>query len=106
VSSRASKCTDAGRVGTESSQAPSAEYELRDVVEPALARALVLAAQAQRWDVVLLIAAELEARRESRERGHASRPETVGPAKPRGKLSEMHDAAWQLFPRAARERSP
>jgi hypothetical protein len=66
--------------GTKSSQALSAEYELRDVVEPALARALVLAAEAQRRDVVLLIAAELQARRESREHGHPSTcSEAVGP---------------------------
>ena len=64
MSSRASKCADRGGAGTKSSQAPIAEYELRDVVEPALARALVLAAQAQRWDVVILVAAELKARRQ------------------------------------------
>jgi len=33
-----------------------------DVVEPALARALVLAAEALRWDVVVQIATELRAR--------------------------------------------
>jgi hypothetical protein len=37
---------------TESSDA----YELSDVVETALARALVLAAEAGRWDVVMQIA--------------------------------------------------
>jgi len=62
VPSRASKCADGGRVGTESSQ-PSAEHELRNVVEPALARALVLAAEAQRWELVAQIAAELAVRR-------------------------------------------
>ena len=44
---------------TESSEA----YELSNVVETALARALVLAAEAKRWDVVGQNAAELEARR-------------------------------------------
>jgi hypothetical protein len=44
-------------------------FELGDVVEPALARALVLAAGAGRWDVVEQIAAELRIRRESRD-GH------------------------------------
>jgi hypothetical protein len=44
---------------TESSE----PYELSNVVETALARALVLAADAKRWDVVAQIAAELEARR-------------------------------------------
>ena len=44
---------------TESSEA----YALSDVVETALAKALVLAAEAKRWDVVAQIAAELEARR-------------------------------------------
>jgi hypothetical protein len=65
-SSRAPKCAIAGGVGTESSQPSRAEYELRDVVEPALARALVLAAEAQRWDVVAQIATELQARRQAR----------------------------------------
>jgi len=40
---------------TQSSEA----YELSNVVETALARALVLAAEAGRWDVVVLIAEEL-----------------------------------------------
>jgi len=48
---------------TESSEPASAEYELRNVVEPALARALVLAAEAQRWELVAQIATELAARR-------------------------------------------
>jgi hypothetical protein len=38
-------------------------YELSSVVETALARALVLAAQARRWDVVTQIAEELHGRR-------------------------------------------
>ena len=38
-------------------------YELSNVVETALARALVLAAEAKRWDVVVRIAAELDRRR-------------------------------------------
>jgi len=46
-------------VVTESSEA----YELSNVVETALARALVLAAEAKRWDVVMQIAEELEGRR-------------------------------------------
>jgi hypothetical protein len=46
-------------VVTESSEA----YELSNVVETALARALVLAAEAKRWDVVAQITAELEGRR-------------------------------------------
>jgi hypothetical protein len=61
-----SKCAIGGGVGTESSQPPSAAYELRDVVEPALAKALVLAAEAEQWGVVAQIARELQARRESR----------------------------------------
>ena len=59
VSDRASKCAIARDVVTESSEA----HELSNVVETALARALVLAAEAKRWDVVSRIAAELEARR-------------------------------------------
>lgn len=45
-------------VVTESSEA----YELSDVVETALAKALVLAAEAKRWDVVMQIAGELRRR--------------------------------------------
>jgi len=37
-------------------------YELSNVVETALARALVLAAEAKRWDVVTLIVDELRRR--------------------------------------------
>jgi hypothetical protein len=59
-------CAIADGVGTESSQAAPEGYELSDVVEPALAKALVLAAEAQRWDVVIQIAAELQARRQTR----------------------------------------
>jgi len=44
---------------TESSEA----YELSNVVETALAKALVLAAEARRWDIVVQIARELEGRR-------------------------------------------
>lgn len=40
-----------------------APYELSNVVETALAKALVLAAEAKRWDVVVLIAEELRQRR-------------------------------------------
>ena len=48
VSDRASKCPIVRGVVTESSEG----YELSDVVETALAKALVLAAEARRWDVV------------------------------------------------------
>ncbi len=60
VSDRAPKCAIVRGVVTESSEA----YELSDVVETALARALVLAAEAKRWDVVLQIAEELHSRRQ------------------------------------------
>ncbi len=61
VPDRASKCPiDRGDV-TESSEA----YELSNVVETALAKALVLAAEAKRWDVVAQIAKELQSRRET-----------------------------------------
>jgi len=59
VSDRAPKCAIVRGVVTESSEA----YELSNVVETALAKALVLAAQAKRWDVVSQIAEELEGRR-------------------------------------------
>jgi hypothetical protein len=58
VSDRASKCATVRGLVTESSGA----YELSNVVETALAKALVLAAEAKRWDVVLQIAAELQRR--------------------------------------------
>jgi hypothetical protein len=67
VSTRAATCADAGGSGTESSQVPHGGYELRDVVEPALAGALMLAAQAHPWELVAQIAAELGARRQSRD---------------------------------------
>ena len=61
VPDRASKCLiDRGDV-TESSDA----YKLSDVVETALAKALVLAAEAKRWDVAMAIAEELGSRRGS-----------------------------------------
>jgi len=58
VSDREPKCLIVRGVVTESSQA----YELSNVVETALARALVLAAEAKRWDVVVQIAEELRRR--------------------------------------------
>jgi len=58
VPDRASKWPiDRGDV-TESSE----EYELSNVVETALAKALVLAAEEKRWDVVAQIADELRRR--------------------------------------------
>jgi hypothetical protein len=59
VSDGASKCAIVRGVVTESSGA----YELSNVVETALAKALVLAAETKRWDVVMQIAEELEGRR-------------------------------------------
>jgi hypothetical protein len=44
----------------------SAAYELSNVVETALARALVLAAEAKQWEMVTQIADELLARRHAR----------------------------------------
>src|SRR5688572_2559545 len=58
VSGRAPKCPIVRGAVTESSEA----YELSNVVETALAKALVLAAEAKRWDVVMAIAAELRRR--------------------------------------------
>jgi hypothetical protein len=58
LSDRASKCAIVRGDVTESSEA----YELSNVVETALATALVLAAEAKRWDVVAQIAAELTRR--------------------------------------------
>ena len=56
VPDRASKCAIVRGVVTESPDA----YELSNVVETGLARALVLAAEARRWDVVMQIADELQ----------------------------------------------
>jgi hypothetical protein len=58
VPDRASKCAIGRADVAESSEA----YELSNVVETALAKALVLAAEAKRWDVVVLIAQELRRR--------------------------------------------
>ena len=58
VTERASKCAIVRGVVTESSEA----CELSIVVETALAKTLVLAAEAKRWDVVTLIAGELQRR--------------------------------------------
>ena len=62
VSERASKCAIVRDVVTESSEA----YQLSTVVETALAKALLLAAEAGRWDLVGKIDAELEGRRMGR----------------------------------------
>ena len=59
VSDRAPKYAIVRGAVTESSEA----YELSNVVETALAKALVLAAEAKRWDVVVQIAEELQGRR-------------------------------------------
>jgi hypothetical protein len=67
VPDRAPKCAIVRRDVTESSEG----YELSNVVETALARALVLAAEAKRWDVVSQIADELR-RRGSAQTGPAS----------------------------------
>lgn len=79
VSDRASKCAIARGVVTQSSEA----YELSNVVETALARALVLAAEAGRWDVVMQIAEEL-ARRRPRQTGEQG---TTGQAIRHGRRS-------------------
>jgi len=56
--SRTSMCADDRRFGAQSSQG----FELHNVVETALARALVLAAEACRWESVAQIAGELQRR--------------------------------------------
>ena len=56
--------TDTG--GEENSRAGRNDHELRDVVETALAEALMLAARAGRWEIVEQIAAELRERRVAR----------------------------------------
>ena len=97
-SSRASKSADGGAVGTQSSQLAGAEYELRGVVEPALARVLMLAAEAERWEVVAQIAAELAARRRTREgRRRPRRPDIeMGAMGARGANAPMNAADLKL----------
>ena len=63
----------AGGVGPESSQAQRSEYELRDV-EPAQARALLLAAERHGWELVAPIATELAVRRRTRQGATTSAP--------------------------------
>jgi hypothetical protein len=58
VSDRAPKCAIVRGLVTESSEA----YGLSDVVETALAKALVFAVEAKLWDVVVQIADELRRR--------------------------------------------
>jgi hypothetical protein len=63
-----------GRFGTIRKLAEDAvegdeQFELGDVVEPALARALVLAAEAGRWNLVERIAMELGERARERAAG-------------------------------------
>jgi hypothetical protein len=58
VSDRAPRCAIVRGVVTESSEG----YQLSNVVETALARALVLPAEARRWEVVMHIADELRRR--------------------------------------------
>ena len=72
VPDRASKCSIDRRDVTES----SADYELSNVVERALAKALVLAAESNRWEVVLQIAEEL-GRRGSEHRSARSRAQEL-----------------------------
>ena len=62
VSDRPFKCAIVRGFVTESSEA----YELSNVVETALAKALLLAAEGERWDIVTRIADELESRRSER----------------------------------------
>ena len=62
VPERASKCAIVHAVVTESSEA----YKLSNVVETALAKALLLAVEGERWDIVARIADELESRRGER----------------------------------------
>jgi hypothetical protein len=76
VSFPASKCANARGARTELAQTSARRYDVQDVVEPALARALVLAAHAQQWDVVALIATELKVRREGREPDGDRHPRT------------------------------
>jgi len=67
-----------GTIGDDSPETDSVppELDLRGVVETALARALMLAAEAGRWELVGRLAAELEARRIARSGGNVA-PEAL-----------------------------
>lgn len=75
VPDRAPKCAIDRRKVTESSEA----YELSNVVETALAKALVLAAEAKRWDVVVRIAGELKSRHNRKHRAANRKSSERGP---------------------------
>jgi hypothetical protein len=64
---------------------PKPALNLHGVVEPALARALVLAAEAQRWDVVEQLARELKERRLEGARALTLTPGRVDGGRPRGR---------------------
>jgi hypothetical protein len=61
----------------------SRDLDLRGVVEPALSRALVLAAEAGQWAVVSQLASELEARRVARQSAGESVASVVQVGAPR-----------------------
>jgi hypothetical protein len=75
--------TNGGAGGWDDKADCDGRFELRDVVEPALARALVLAAEAGRWGLVERIAGELEARRQARDECSAPVAEAHRPARSR-----------------------
>jgi hypothetical protein len=76
--------TPAQRGGAPGDAPGEASYKARDVVETALARALMLAAEAARWELVAQIAKELEERRCLRECSRPSACEHV----PKCKVAE------------------
>jgi hypothetical protein len=76
VSDRAPKCATARGAVTQSSEA----YGLSNVVETSLAKALVLAADAKRWEIVAQIAEEL------RRRGCAATNSSSAPSPRRKRL--------------------
>jgi hypothetical protein len=55
--------SSAGGVGAAAGEPRETAYPMHDVVEPALARALILAAEAGRWELVGQIGRELAERR-------------------------------------------
>jgi hypothetical protein len=96
VPSRASKCANGGGVGTESSRATRDDHDLRGVVEPALARALVLAAEAHRWELVAQIATELAAQCEGSGRCRATSSDTEIVKQGRGSRRAVRLAEYGL----------
>lgn len=75
--------SDAARAAPSELSRPGRELDLGGVVEPALARALIMAAEAGQWAIVARLAGELEARRVARQGGGDSGTKVIPLGTPR-----------------------